>query len=172
MLQQLLADKQPHEQLWTTALNFQVLSDEWMNGEKVTVAAKRGNPLLLLFLLTYLDSFLLSFLFPSLLAFSIAFLTFLFISSSNDIYLLDFLFFNAHFAYLLLIPFIPATFPLVVYPPSFLFSIFLLLSFFTFFLAFIHLPTLPPSLLTTPGPSDPKVLLPIWMLNTLAMSST
>lgn len=33
MLQTLLADKQPHEQLWTTALNFQVMSDEWMNGE-------------------------------------------------------------------------------------------------------------------------------------------
>lgn len=34
MLQTLLADKQPHEQLWTTALNFQVMSDEWMNGER------------------------------------------------------------------------------------------------------------------------------------------
>lgn len=32
MLQTLLADKQPHEQLWTTALTFQVMSDEWMNG--------------------------------------------------------------------------------------------------------------------------------------------
>lgn len=34
MLQTLLADKQPHEQLWTTALNFQVMSDEWMNGTR------------------------------------------------------------------------------------------------------------------------------------------
>lgn len=44
MLQTLLADKQPHEQLWTTALNFQVLSDEWMNGER---GNKRGYSLLL-----------------------------------------------------------------------------------------------------------------------------
>lgn len=36
MLQTLLADKQPHEQLWTTALNFQVMSDEWMNGQWMT----------------------------------------------------------------------------------------------------------------------------------------
>lgn len=32
MLQTLIADKQPYEQLWTTALNFQSMSEEWMNG--------------------------------------------------------------------------------------------------------------------------------------------
>ncbi|KAM9844002.1 dynein axonemal heavy chain 3-like [Aulostomus maculatus] len=32
MLQSLLADKQPYELLWTTALNFHTMSDVWMNG--------------------------------------------------------------------------------------------------------------------------------------------
>ncbi|KAF3707583.1 Dynein heavy chain 3, axonemal Axonemal beta dynein heavy chain 3 [Channa argus] len=32
MLQMLIADKQPYEQLWTTALNFQSMSEVWMNG--------------------------------------------------------------------------------------------------------------------------------------------
>ncbi|CAJ1083860.1 dynein axonemal heavy chain 3 [Xyrichtys novacula] len=32
LLQTLIADKQPFDQLWTTALNFQTMSDEWMNG--------------------------------------------------------------------------------------------------------------------------------------------
>lgn len=32
MLQTLIADKQPYEQLWTTALNFQSMSEEWMSG--------------------------------------------------------------------------------------------------------------------------------------------
>ncbi|XP_040928837.1 dynein axonemal heavy chain 3 isoform X2 [Betta splendens] len=32
MIQTLIADKQPYEQLWTTALNFQSLSEVWMNG--------------------------------------------------------------------------------------------------------------------------------------------
>uniref|UniRef100_A0A8C4E4W3 AAA+ ATPase domain-containing protein n=1 Tax=Dicentrarchus labrax TaxID=13489 RepID=A0A8C4E4W3_DICLA len=34
MVQTLIADKQPYEQLWTTALNFQSMSDEWMNGDR------------------------------------------------------------------------------------------------------------------------------------------
>lgn len=33
MLQTLIADKQPYEQLWTTALNFQSMSEVWMNGQ-------------------------------------------------------------------------------------------------------------------------------------------
>ncbi|XP_075900184.1 dynein axonemal heavy chain 3 [Nelusetta ayraudi] len=41
MLQTLLADKQPHEQLWTTALNFQVMSDEWMNGPFANLDAEK-----------------------------------------------------------------------------------------------------------------------------------
>ncbi|KAJ0065368.1 hypothetical protein NL108_007569, partial [Boleophthalmus pectinirostris] len=32
LLQVLIADKQPYEQLWTTALNFHNMSDVWMNG--------------------------------------------------------------------------------------------------------------------------------------------
>uniref|UniRef100_A0A3Q3EKF3 Dynein axonemal heavy chain 3 n=1 Tax=Labrus bergylta TaxID=56723 RepID=A0A3Q3EKF3_9LABR len=32
MVQTLIADKQPYEQLWTIALNFQTMSEEWMNG--------------------------------------------------------------------------------------------------------------------------------------------
>lgn len=32
VLQTLIADKQPYEQLWTTALNFQTMSEEWMDG--------------------------------------------------------------------------------------------------------------------------------------------
>ncbi|GAA6232467.1 dynein heavy chain 3, axonemal [Lates japonicus] len=32
MLQVLIADKQPYEQLWSTALNFQSMSEVWMNG--------------------------------------------------------------------------------------------------------------------------------------------
>lgn len=37
ILQTLIADKQPFEQLWTTALNFQSLSEEWMNGRWLTL---------------------------------------------------------------------------------------------------------------------------------------
>lgn len=33
VLQTLIADKQPYEQLWTTALNFQTMSEVWMNGQ-------------------------------------------------------------------------------------------------------------------------------------------
>lgn len=33
MLQTLIADKQPYEQLWNTALNFQTMSEVWMNGQ-------------------------------------------------------------------------------------------------------------------------------------------
>lgn len=32
ILQTLIADKQPYEQLWTTAFNFQSMSEVWMNG--------------------------------------------------------------------------------------------------------------------------------------------
>lgn len=32
MLQILIADKQPYEQLWNTALNFHTKSEVWMNG--------------------------------------------------------------------------------------------------------------------------------------------
>ncbi|KAK9527005.1 hypothetical protein VZT92_015671 [Zoarces viviparus] len=32
LLQILMAAKLPHEQLWSTALNFQIMSEEWMNG--------------------------------------------------------------------------------------------------------------------------------------------
>lgn len=59
MLQTLLADKQPHEQLWTTALNFQVLSDEWMNGERdIHRDWKRRSFLLSSFLPSFLPSLL------------------------------------------------------------------------------------------------------------------
>lgn len=37
ILQTLIADKQPFEQLWTTALNFQSMSEEWMNGRWLTL---------------------------------------------------------------------------------------------------------------------------------------
>ncbi|XP_035537407.1 dynein heavy chain 3, axonemal [Morone saxatilis] len=41
MLQTLIADKQPYEQLWTTALNFQSMSDEWMNGPFLHLDAEK-----------------------------------------------------------------------------------------------------------------------------------
>lgn len=36
MLQTLITDKQPYEQLWTTALTFQNMSEEWKNGRWLT----------------------------------------------------------------------------------------------------------------------------------------
>ncbi|XP_028284148.1 dynein heavy chain 3, axonemal [Parambassis ranga] len=41
MLQTLLADKQPHEQLWNTALNFQNMSEVWMNGPFLHLDAEK-----------------------------------------------------------------------------------------------------------------------------------
>nr|XP_046272658.1 dynein axonemal heavy chain 3 isoform X3 [Scatophagus argus] len=41
MLQTLIADKQPYEQLWTTALNFQSMSEEWMNGPFLHLDAEK-----------------------------------------------------------------------------------------------------------------------------------
>uniref|UniRef100_A0A8C4DXT9 Dynein axonemal heavy chain 3 n=1 Tax=Dicentrarchus labrax TaxID=13489 RepID=A0A8C4DXT9_DICLA len=41
MVQTLIADKQPYEQLWTTALNFQSMSDEWMNGPFLHLDAEK-----------------------------------------------------------------------------------------------------------------------------------
>lgn len=32
ILQTLIADKQPYEQLWNTVLNFESMSEEWMHG--------------------------------------------------------------------------------------------------------------------------------------------
>ncbi|XP_034748215.1 dynein heavy chain 3, axonemal isoform X1 [Etheostoma cragini] len=40
-LQTLIADKQPYEQLWTTALNFQSMSEEWMNGPFLHLDAEK-----------------------------------------------------------------------------------------------------------------------------------
>lgn len=33
LLQTIIANKQPFEQLWVTAYNFHTKSEEWMNGE-------------------------------------------------------------------------------------------------------------------------------------------
>ncbi|KAI3358460.1 hypothetical protein L3Q82_014895 [Scortum barcoo] len=41
ILQILIADKQPFEQLWTTALNFQIMSEEWMNGPFLHLDAEK-----------------------------------------------------------------------------------------------------------------------------------
>ncbi|XP_068431186.1 dynein axonemal heavy chain 3 isoform X2 [Clinocottus analis] len=41
LLQTLIANKQPYEQLWTTALNFQIMSEEWMNGPFLKLDAEK-----------------------------------------------------------------------------------------------------------------------------------
>ncbi|XP_069555861.1 dynein axonemal heavy chain 3 [Brachyistius frenatus] len=41
MLQTLIADKQPYEQLWNTALNFQIMSAVWMNGPFLHLDAEK-----------------------------------------------------------------------------------------------------------------------------------
>lgn len=38
MLQTLIANKQPYEQLWNTAYNFESMSDVWLNGRRFTQA--------------------------------------------------------------------------------------------------------------------------------------
>ncbi|KAI4817445.1 hypothetical protein KUCAC02_010846 [Chaenocephalus aceratus] len=40
-VQTLIADKQPFEQLWTTALNFQCMSEEWINGPFLQLDAEK-----------------------------------------------------------------------------------------------------------------------------------
>lgn len=37
LLQTVIANKQPFEQLWTTAYSFHTKSEEWMNGEALVV---------------------------------------------------------------------------------------------------------------------------------------
>ncbi|KAM8840268.1 dynein axonemal heavy chain 3-like isoform 3-T3 [Spinachia spinachia] len=41
LLQTLIAGKLPYEQLWTTALNFQSMSEEWMNGPFLHLDAEK-----------------------------------------------------------------------------------------------------------------------------------
>eukprot|EP00064_Thunnus_orientalis_P010890 superscaffoldBa00001518_g10919 len=41
MLQTLLADKQPYDQLWNTALNFQSMSEVWLNGPFLHLDAEK-----------------------------------------------------------------------------------------------------------------------------------
>ncbi|XP_075305326.1 dynein axonemal heavy chain 3 [Odontesthes bonariensis] len=41
MLQTLIADKQPYEQLWNTALNFESMSEVWMNGPFLHLDAEK-----------------------------------------------------------------------------------------------------------------------------------
>lgn len=36
LLQILIADKQPYEQLWNTAFNFESKSELWLNGRQLT----------------------------------------------------------------------------------------------------------------------------------------
>lgn len=196
MLQTLLADKQPHEQLWTTALNFQVLSDEWMNGER---GNKRGYysffppscPPCIFHCLPHLipsmhPSFLLSFLsssldslptllfsFSSTCFFAFIFLTFLpsFLATFSPFYLTSvhpsLPSFSSCLPFLTFHPSFLATFPPFHLPPSFLISIFL--PFHT---------SSPPSFLPGLLPSslpltfDPQVPLPSWTLRRLATSWT
>ncbi|KAK5855256.1 hypothetical protein PBY51_005374 [Eleginops maclovinus] len=41
VVQTLIAEKQPFEQLWTTAVNFQCMSEEWMNGPFLHLDAEK-----------------------------------------------------------------------------------------------------------------------------------
>lgn len=46
MLQTLISDKQPYEQLWNTVFNFQSLSEEWMKGRWLTLG--KTTPILII----------------------------------------------------------------------------------------------------------------------------
>uniref|UniRef100_A0A672TR52 Dynein axonemal heavy chain 3 n=1 Tax=Strigops habroptila TaxID=2489341 RepID=A0A672TR52_STRHB len=43
LLQIIIANKQPFEQLWTTAYSFHTKSEEWMNGEALEITEEIGN---------------------------------------------------------------------------------------------------------------------------------